>query len=72
MFTLLRRVKTKIYSLLGYCEMCQRFFVYPKRRRMNTAYQDEESNYVYVCENCFKSNEQYWEERSQEYWSERL
>ena len=56
----------------GYCEMCHQWFVYPKRRRMNTSYKDEESNYVCVCKTCFGEIEQYWEERWQEYWSERL
>ena len=52
--------------------MCNRWFVYPKRRRMNTRYEHEESNYCNVCEACFEEIEDYWQERWDEYNSGRL
>lgn len=57
--------------LLGYCGMCHRWFVYPKKRRMNTMYENEESNYCKVCEDCFDYIEKIWEERWDEYYSGR-
>ena len=32
-----------------------------KRRRQNTAYTDDELNFVYLCDKCFELNEAYWE-----------
>lgn len=63
---------SKIFKkIFGYCDHCGRWFVYPKRRRMNTAYHDEESNYCCECENCFEETQAYWQERWDEYNSER-
>lgn len=61
-----------IHRLFGYCEMCKRWFAYPKRRRMNTGYENEESNYCDVCEECYKEIESYWQERWDDYYSEIL
>ena len=52
---------------LGYCEMCGRWFVYPKTRRMNTAYVEGELNFCRVCEPCFIDIEQHWAEMWEEY-----
>lgn len=52
--------------------MCQRYFVYPKKRRMNTQYENEESNYCEVCKECYEEIEEYWEERWAEYNAGRL
>jgi hypothetical protein len=49
--------------LFGYCGMCRKWFIYPKRRRMNTQYLCEESNYCKVCSFCFEEVEEYWQER---------
>lgn len=61
-----------IQKFFGYCPMCNRWFVYPKRRQMNTQYEDEESNYIKVCKDCFEDVESYWQERWDEYNSGRL
>ena len=61
-----------IHEIFGYCGMCNRWFVYPKRRRMNTMYENEESNYCNVCEVCFEEIEDYWKELWDEYNSGRL
>lgn len=61
-----------IKKIFGYCYMCDRWFVYPKRRHMNTMYEDEESNYIKVCRDCFKEVQNYWQERWDEYNAGRL
>jgi hypothetical protein len=60
MLTLLRKI-------LGWCPMCQTYFTYPKKRRMNTAYIEEKSNYCCVCKDCYQEVEAYWDERWSEY-----
>lgn len=42
------------------------------RRRQNTQYTQEESNWVTCCEECFAEIEDYWAERWAEYWNGRL
>jgi hypothetical protein len=54
------------------CPCCGINKPYVLRRRQNTAYEDEESNYVECCEDCFEQIESYWEERWQEYYSQVL
>jgi len=65
-------MKRLLRKMLGYCGNCRRYFVYPKRRRMSTAYVDKESNYCEVCLDCYEDIEEYWKERWEEYWSGRL
>lgn len=60
------------HRLFGYCEMCNHWFVYPKRRRMNTRYEDDKLNYCKVCACCYEQIDVYWEERWDEYNSGRL
>lgn len=60
-------------KIFGYCPMCGCWFCRGvKRRRQNTAYEDEESNYVTVCPTCFEEIEEYWDERWADYNSSRL
>lgn len=40
------------------------------RRRQDTAYADEELNYVTLCAEHHAENDEYWAERWDEYWSE--
>lgn len=57
-----------IRAVFGWCPRCQRWLCRGvKRRRQNTAYQDEESNYITVCRECFDEVEEYWDERWKEY-----
>ncbi|MBZ9622981.1 hypothetical protein G9F71_008945 [Clostridium sp. FP2] len=58
-------------KIFGYCYHCERWFVYPKRRRMSTAYEHDESNFCTECEECFERTEEYWEDMWDEYNSER-
>lgn len=62
-----RRVKRFFLFILGYCK-CGRFFVYPKRRRLNTAYVDEELNYMTSCLDCYREIVEYYKERWADYY----
>jgi len=57
-----------VRRVFGYCGCCQQYFTYPKRRRMNTAYVNEESNYCCLCLDCYEEGEKYWEERWEDYY----
>lgn len=61
-----------IHKIFGYCGVCQRWLVYPKRRRMNTRYENEESNYCMVCKDCYREIELKCQERWDEYYAGRL
>ena len=67
-----------VYGFLNFllrrkqCEKCGEFSWKVKRRRQNTAYVDDEMNYVTVCPQCFEEIEEIWKERWAEYYSECL
>lgn len=61
-----------IKRIFGYCPHCNLWFVYPKIRRMNTAYTEDKINYCYECDFCFGKTEEYWEEMREEYDSGRF
>ena len=42
------------------------------RRRQNTQYIQEESNWVTCCDDCFEEVEEYWAEHWAEYYNGRL
>lgn len=53
--------------------MLRRWFRFSiKRRRQNTSYMDEESNYIVCCKSCFENIESYWDERWQELHKEQM
>ena len=56
----------KVPLCKGYSGIC---FNKGKRRRQNTAYVDDELNYVFACDKCFEEIQEYWKERWSEYWS---
>jgi len=58
-------------KILGFCNYCNLWFVYPKTRRTNTAYVEENSNYVYCCRLCYIEICDYYEERWEEYYNSR-
>lgn len=72
MHRLMEKSPRRIQKLLGYCPPCGRAFVYPKRRRLNTMYENEESNYITCCEDCYKEAYDYYEELWADYYSGRL
>ena len=39
-----------------------------ERRRQNTAYADDERNFVTLCPSCHEENNEHWREQWQEYW----
>lgn len=60
------------HKLFGYCHCCGRYFTYPKRRRMNTAYVEHDMNYECTCIDCHMEHEKYWEERWEDYYRGRI
>lgn len=54
--------------LFGYCEDCRHWFVYPRTRRRNTQYHNDEDNYVRNCKVCFDRQEEYWADMWAEYY----
>lgn len=63
----LDRIHRWLEKKLGYCAPCDRFFVYPKVRRRNTAYDDDSLNYNCLCKDCYEEEEEYWAERWADY-----
>lgn len=49
------------------CPVCESFCHSVKRRRMNTAYNEPESNFMLSCLSCFDLSELDWGERWAEY-----
>jgi hypothetical protein len=43
-----------------------------KRRRQNTQYCDDEMNWVVLCDECMKWNDQYWKDMWSDYYSDVL
>ena len=55
--------------LFGYCPHCEQWFRSGvKRRRQNTAYVDEESNYITTCIDCYDEIQALWAEMWDEYY----
>ena len=50
------------------CPICKRRCRTVERRRMNTAYANEESNFTTCCAECFERTEDYWRDCWQEYY----
>lgn len=49
----------------GFCGPCFRI---GKKQRQNTQYNNEEDNWVFLCDNCMKENDAHWEERWDEFY----
>lgn len=54
------------------CPCCDEFTTDVMRRRMNTAYVEEESNYITCCLSCFDGVQDHWNERWAEYYGSLL
>jgi hypothetical protein len=50
------------------CQICGKEGA--ERYRQHTFYANEESNWVTLCEECKKENNEYWAERWSEYYSQ--
>ncbi len=59
--------KTSISICQGAEDAC---FRHGKRMRQNTAYADDERNYVVMCPRCAQINSEYWAERWHEYYAD--
>lgn len=60
-------------KLFGYCPKCGRWFRFDiERRRQNTAYVEEEANFVTCCAECFEEIEELWAYMWKEYNAMRL
>lgn len=60
-------MRTFFEWLFGYCPCCGRWFQYStKRRRQSTSYEDDKSNYIICCKECFFDIEDYWDEQWEE------
>ena len=57
------------YNQVHKCEQCGETKGV-KKRRANTAYADDENNFVTCCLRCFKEYCDYFEERLADYYSE--
>lgn len=51
-------MKNTFKKIFGYCEYCRKYFKYPKRRELNTAYVNEEDNWMCSCKGCY--DEVWW------------
>jgi len=51
-----------------HCEHCGRFSRNVRRRRLNTAYVDEESNWLFGCLECYDRATEYFEQLWDEYY----
>ena len=50
-----------IKKIFGFCQNCETWFVYPKRRRMHTNYADDEKNFNTLCKDCYKRENEMWD-----------
>lgn len=58
--------------LLGWCPYCKKFHWFRigiKRRKLNTAYQEKERNYMTSCLPAYKETFEYYKERWEDYYS---
>lgn len=63
-------IKLKEPEHSGICPgECQSFKTTIKMRRMNTAYVDEDLNYIECCNECFEEVQAHWKDMWDEYYS---
>lgn len=62
----------KLYKkLFGYCVGCGKYFKYPIKRRLNTAFIEEELNWICSCKDCYEEEVAYYKEMWLEYYMSR-
>lgn len=68
--------RTLIQKILGYCDCpCHKryWFIYPKTIRMNTAYANEQQNWITCCEEFYEDEiAPMWEEAWEDYYNSRF
>jgi hypothetical protein len=67
-------IKLKLYKILkkplNLCQGAQGpCFRRGKRRRQYTAYVKDELNWVFMCDECARINDEYWQEMWQDYYN---
>lgn len=58
-----------LHHCTGWEEECKKK---GKWRRQNTKYTEEYLNWVFLCDDCMKANEEHWKERWDDYYSDIL
>lgn len=74
---LIYRLKRRIHQMLikilplchGHVGPC---FKIGKRRRQNTQYVDDSKNWVFLCDDCMRQNDEHWDEMWDDYYSSRF
>lgn len=62
----------KIFNkLFGYCFCCGRYFKYPIKRELNTAYEKDEKNWICTCRKCYEEAIAHYEEMWLDYYMSR-
>ena len=59
-----------IKKIFGYCEV-HGWFMYPKKFRINTTYENDNLNYMVGCKFCKEENDSYWNSMWEDYYSSR-
>lgn len=63
----------KIIGLVfGICPCCGKWFTYPKKRRLNTKFLEDENNWKTSCIDCFQKDWCYYEEVERDFYSSRI
>jgi hypothetical protein len=61
-----------IKYILGYCNCCNKYFKYSKRRRLNTQYEEEDRNYLTSCDSCYRKTINYYNELWDTFYGEKI
>lgn len=65
-------MKNTFKKIFGYCGYCRKYFKYPKRRELNTAYVNEEDNWMCSCKGCYDEAVDYYKELWENYYRDCL
>lgn len=65
-------VVTTTEEILTICPVCKKMMPDVGRRQRNTAYVNEDLNFLTSCQKCHDADEEYWSEQWQEYYSSRF
>lgn len=58
--------------VFGYCKYCNQYFKYPKRRRLNAKYTEEDRNYLTSCDFCYRKIINYYSELWDTFYGEKI
>lgn len=60
-----------MYHTKDKCPCCEEMSYSIERRRRNTSYEDDESNYLTSCLHCYAQDFEYYAERWEDYYASR-